>query len=227
MNVLAIVAHPDDELIGCGATLRRLHDAGHGVFSCVLSANADARYNRPELDRFHEVAAAADRLIGITDSMRFEFKNIQLNVVPHLELVTAVEQAIVAFKPSWVFTHFPGDLNIDHRVCYEVAMAAALLPQRLSRDLPVTMIERILLMELPSSTDWAFPVHHGFVPNSFFDVRQTMAAKIEALRTFEGALKPYPHSRSEENIMNLARVRGAQIGVETAEAFCLVRDLNL
>jgi LmbE family N-acetylglucosaminyl deacetylase len=227
MNVLAIVAHPDDELIGCGATLRKLHDAGHRVFSCVLSANADARFDRPALDRFHDVAAAANRLIGIADSMRFEFKNIQLNVVPHLELVRAVEEAIVTFQPSWIFTHYPGDLNIDHRVCYEVAMAAALLPQRLSRDLPVTLIERILLMELPSSTDWAFPVHHAFSPNSFFEVRATMSAKLDALRAFEGALKPYPHSRSEENIMNLARVRGAQIGVEMAEAFCLVRDLNL
>jgi LmbE family N-acetylglucosaminyl deacetylase len=84
-----------------------------------------------------------------------------------------------------------------------------------------------MLMELPSSTDWAFPVHHAFLPNSFFDVRGTMTAKLDALRAFEGALKPSPHSRSEENIMNLARVRGAQIGIEMAEAFCLVRDLNL
>ena len=46
MNVLAVVAHPDDEILGCGATLRRLADAGHSVFSCILCSAAAERFNQ-------------------------------------------------------------------------------------------------------------------------------------------------------------------------------------
>jgi LmbE family N-acetylglucosaminyl deacetylase len=226
MNVLAIVAHPDDELLGCGATLRKLADAGHDVFSCILSANAAARHARPDPERLLEVSTTTGAMVGIADTVRYDFKNIEFNTVPHLEMVQAVEEAIVRFKPSWLFTHFPTDLNLDHRVAHEAAMAAAMLPQRLSRGLPVTMIQRIYLCEIPSSTDWMQTSSRGFIPNSFFDVGATLEAKMAALHAFDGALKPHPHSRSDENIRALARVRGAQVGIEYAEAFSLVRDVN-
>lgn len=227
MNVLAVIAHPDDELLGCGATLRKLSDAGHDVFTCVLGANAEARHNRPDLARLREVAAAAEGIVGIKDSLRFEFPNIAFNTEPHLKMVQAVEQAILRFRPEWVFAHHPGDLNVDHRVAWEATMAAVMLPQRQSRDLPVTLIKRVYLFEVPSSTDWSPPPFPAFEPNAYFDVTQTIEAKLHALRTFEGALKPHPHARSEENVRALARVRGGAIGVEYAEAFALVRDLNI
>jgi LmbE family N-acetylglucosaminyl deacetylase len=227
MNALVVVAHPDDELLGCGGTCRRLADEGARVSSCVLSAAADARFDRPALDRLHEVADASSRTIGITDTLRYDFPNIQLNVVPHLDVVRAVEEAILRFRPDWIFTHHPGDLNIDHRVCYEATMAAIMLPQRLSRNLSPTMIRRVYLMEIPSSSDWAFAPEGGFRANSFFDIGSTLERKMTALREFDGALKPHPHPRSEENIRAHAQVRGAQVGLTAAEAFCLVRDLNV
>jgi len=226
MNILAVVAHPDDEVLGCGATLRRLADAGHNVFSCVLCSSVGARVNRPALDRLKEVARESSRLVGISETMNHEFENIKFNVVPHLDMVRAVEQAITRFKPNWIFTHHPGDLNIDHRVCYEATVSAAMLPQRLSSDLPVTMIEKIFLFEILSSTDWSPPLGEVFRPNSFFNVEATFDAKMAALDAFEGALKPAPHSRSRENVRRLGNLRGAQVGIELAEAFCLVRDLN-
>ena len=227
MNILAVVAHPDDELIGCGATLRKLADDGHRVFSCVLSAQADARHDRPSLDRLRKVADESSRMIGIAETVHHDFKNIAFNTIPHLELVRVIEDAVVRFQPEWIFAHHPGDLNVDHRISYEATMAAALLPQRLSRDLSPTMVRRVFLCEIQSSTDWAFAPHNAFHANSFFDVTATFETKMKALRHFDGALKPHPHSRSEENIEALARVRGAQVGVALAEAFNLVRDLHV
>lgn len=227
MNVLAVVAHPDDEILGCGATLKKLADQGHRVFSCVLCSAADARHNRPSLERLAKVSKEASSLVGVADSIGYDFKNIQFNSVPHLEMVRAVEAAVLRFKPEWIFTHHPGDLNVDHRVCFETTLAASMLPQRLSSDLNPTMISKIFLFEILSSTDWAPPVGDGFRPNSFFDVSATFAAKLEALEAFQGALKPFPHSRSRENVRNLASLRGAQVGLELAEAFSLIRDVNL
>jgi LmbE family N-acetylglucosaminyl deacetylase len=226
MNVLCVVAHPDDELLGCGATIRRLRDEGHNIFTCVLCGPADARHDRPDLERLRRVAAEAAEIIGVNESVQYEFKNIQFNVVPHLDMVRAIEETIRRFRPDWVFTHHGGDLNIDHRVCYDATMSAVMLPQRMSSDLPPTQIKRVYLFEVLSSTDWAPPTEPAFRPNSFFDVRGTFEAKLAALDAFEGALKPFPHSRSRENLRNLAGLRGAQIGIELAEAFTIVRDLN-
>jgi LmbE family N-acetylglucosaminyl deacetylase len=227
LNVLCVVAHPDDEILGCGATLRKLHDRGDHVFSCVLCSSADARHARPELDRLRQVSEDAARLVGIEETLAFDFPNIRFNTVAHLEIVKAIEQAIVRFRPNWVFTHHRGDLNIDHRVVYEACMAAVSLPLRLSHDLPVTMIERVYLCEIPSSTDWAAPQDAPFRPTSFFDVAATFEAKMSALESFEGALKPFPHSRSRENVRHLAHLRGAQAGLVLAEAFEIVRDVNV
>lgn len=223
MNILAVVAHPDDELLGCGATLLRLRNEGHRVFSVVLCAHADARVDRPEdLDRW---AAEASKMVGIEETMGCNFPNIRFNAIPHIEMVKKIEEAIDRFRPEWIFTHFPGDLNIDHRVTYETTMAACLLPQRMTRDLPVTMIRRIYLCEVPSSTDWAPSTGPAFQPNAWVDVRSTFEQKIAALDHFRGAMKPFPHSRSLENVRHLAHVRGAQVGIELAESFMVVRDL--
>jgi len=223
MNVLAIAAHPDDELLGCGATLARLKQEGHRVFSVILCASADARVDRPEdLPRY---AAESAQMVGIEETMSFEFGNIRFNTVPHIEMVQAIEKAIDRFRPEWVFTLHPSDLNIDHRVCYEAAMAAIMLPQRMSRDMPATMIRKVFLCEVLSSTDWAPPTELAFQPNAFVDVASTFDKKLAALAHFAGAMKPFPHSRSLENVRHLAHLRGAKAGLELAEAFVVVRDV--
>lgn len=223
MNVLAVIAHPDDELLGCGATLARLRREGHRIFSVVLCSHANARVDRPE--NLRDLAAEAARMVGIEESMLYEFDNIRFNTVPHIEMVNAIEKGIEKFRPEWIFTTHPGDLNVDHRVCYEATMAAIRLPQRLTRDLPPAMIRKVFLFEVLSSTDWAPPTEPAFQPNAFVDVAATFDEKIAALQHFEGAMKPFPHSRSIENVKHLAHLRGAQAGVELAEAFVVVRDV--
>ena len=226
MNILTIIAHPDDEIIGCGGTIRSLANQGHSVYSCIMCAPADARSNLPDAEALRASIENSEKIIGIKESIKYEFKNIQFNVVPHLELVRAIEAAIVKFEPEWIFTHHPGDLNIDHRVCYEASMAAVKLPQRHTADLPPTMIKKVFLFEVLSSTDWASPLDTAFSPNSFWDIKDTFAEKIDSLKCYPNVMKPPPHPLNEDNIEALARLNGAKVGLELAEAFCLIRDVN-
>ncbi len=45
MSYLIVVAHPDDEVLGAGATINKLSGEGHEVNVCILSGNAGARAN--------------------------------------------------------------------------------------------------------------------------------------------------------------------------------------
>ena len=43
MNHLIVVAHPDDEVLGAGATIHKLTQAGNRVAICTMSNNVAAR----------------------------------------------------------------------------------------------------------------------------------------------------------------------------------------
>jgi hypothetical protein len=50
--------------------------------------------------------------------------------------------------------------------------------------------------------------------------------KLEALSAYEVEMRLSPHSRSIENVINLAKIRGNTVGVEYAEAFILIRVIK-
>jgi hypothetical protein len=53
-----------------------------------------------------------------------------------------------------------------------------------------------------------------------------LAAKLEALAAYGDEMRPPPHARSIESAEQLARVRGAVIGRQAAEAFALLRGIG-
>lgn len=54
MNFLVVVAHPDDEVLGAGATIYKLSREGHVVNVCILSGEVNARDNRPATEELYE-----------------------------------------------------------------------------------------------------------------------------------------------------------------------------
>ena len=225
-NVLVVGAHPDDEILGAGGTLIRHARSGDKVFSCILSEGATARYGEDMIPVLREHVKKAGDIIGISDVVFHDFENIRMNAVPALEVVRAVELAILKFRPEIIYTHSSGDVNMDHRVVFDAVVAAMRLPERRRHDLPINMIKKVYCFETPSSTDWAPPLAgHAFMPNFFVDVKDTIDTKLEALKVYETETKRYPHPRSLEAIKMRANIRGIECGMEFAEAFMLIREL--
>ena len=42
--ILCVCAHPDDEVLGFGATANRLSKSGHDIYTIFISGKADQRY---------------------------------------------------------------------------------------------------------------------------------------------------------------------------------------
>ena len=216
MNYLVVVAHPDDEVLGAGATIHRLIQQGHKVAVATMANHAAARANIS--DTLSEDQKNAFEIMGVTKSYRADFPNIKMNTVPHLDLVQFIEKCIEDFGAEAIITHHPSDTNNDHVQTSYAAQAAARIAQR--KD-GVPSLKLFLFMEILSSTEWSFDSSaNKFDPNYFVEIgREGLNLKLEALYAYKGIMRPFPHPRSNEVVEGLAAYRGGQAGCNYAEAF--------
>lgn len=225
MNYLIVVAHPDDEVLGVGATIKKLTDASHQVDICIMCTEARARAFRPDDKELNDDLDASSKMLGIRAKYEGTFPNIEMNNSTHLSLVQFIEKAIVASDCDVIITHHPADTNNDHMHTSMACQAAIRLFQRRAEVKP---LQEFWFMEVLSSTEWSVNTSmNRFQPNVFMEVgEENINTKIAALATYRGVMRTYPHPRSAEAIKGLAAYRGAQSGCNYAEAFeCALRRI--
>lgn len=225
-TVLVVAAHPDDEILGVGATLARHAQAGDAVHALILAEGATARDPRrgakaraDEIAALRTAAAKAAEAIGARPPRFGGLPDNRLDSCALLDVVKLVEQAIAELSPAVIYTHHGGDLNVDHRIAHAAVATAC-------RPLPGAACRAIYTFETPSSTEWASPEQSPtFRPTRFVDVSATLDAKLAALACYEAEMRPFPHPRSAEAVRALAAWRGAAAGLAAAEAFQVVREI--
>lgn len=225
MKYLIVVAHPDDECLGAGASIWKWVKQGHSVDVCVMCSQVQARSLRPSDESLASDMKNSMSFLGIQNIYEGTFPNIEMNACPHLDMVQFIEKAILSSRPDIVITHHPADVNDDHRQTSMACQAAIRLFQRRSDVKP---IGEFWYMECLSSTDWSLESEGQFRPNTFLEVgEEGVAAKIKALQLYRDVLRAYPHPRSEEGVRAQAAVRGGQAGLDHAEAFqCVLRRIT-
>lgn len=218
MKYLLVVAHPDDEVLGAGASIYKWTNRGDVVDVCIMCTEAKARAFRPNDDELNSDIDESASYLGVGAKYEGSFPNIEMNTVSHLALVQYIEQAILASNPDIVITHHPSDLNNDH---LHVAMSCQEAVRLFQRRTDVKPIREFWYMEVPSCTEWALnTAFNRFQPNTFVEVgKDGVDAKIKALSMYRGVMRPYPHPRSAEAIEGFAAYRGCQSGCNYAEAF--------
>jgi len=214
---LLVVAHPDDEILGFGATGAKLVHHGEQVQPIILCGDVNARTNRPKHSELNQDMLKANKLVGFSEPILGNFPNIRMNNVDHIDIVQFIEKQIINFVPTRIFTHHPSDLNNDHVQISKACVVAARLFQR--RD-DISRLESLHYMETLSATDWAFPANgEGFFPNTYIDVTNYFDLKVSALSCYRGVMRDMPHPRSEEVMRGHAVYRGGQSGFKYAESF--------
>lgn len=223
-TVLAIAAHPDDEILGCGGTMTKFADRDDDVHILFLSSGVGARDDDPskggdERAQRRQAATVAAKTVGARPPRFVDFPDNQMDSVPLLDIVKTIEAAVSEIAPQIVFTHHYGDLNIDHQRVCEATLTAC-------RPIPGSPVKRIYAYEVLSSTEWATSLPNRiFVPNCFIEITKQMDTKLAALVCYENEMRPQPHARSIEAVEAQARLRGASVGVPRAEAFVAIREI--
>ncbi len=214
---LVVVAHPDDEILGFGATGSKLVNLGELVQPIILCGNVDIRHMRPTDTELNNDILKANDIVGFETPVLGSFPNIRMNNVDHLEIVQFIEKQILQYKPHRIFTHHPSDLNDDHRQISHSCMVGSRYYQR-REDIPP--LKSLHFMEIQSATDWAYEAdREGFRPNLYVEVENEIETKLEALACYRNVIREYPHPRSKEAIKGLAAYRGGQSGQKLSEAF--------
>jgi LmbE family N-acetylglucosaminyl deacetylase len=223
--ILVVAAHPDDEVLGCGGTLKCLTDK-HGkdiVVHCLiltepLTSRGDATntFDAKSLEGVIEDSRRAAKLLGISHSYYENLPQNRLDSMNALDINKIIEGYIERIKPTTIFTHHKDDLNLDHRITSRAVLTAC-------RPTDACPVKQILTFEVPSSTEWAFPIHKTiFSPNVFTGIGDAINAKIDAMQMYETERRAYPHPRSPEALRATAIKWGSVVGLNCAEAFELL-----
>ncbi|OHB24705.1 MAG: hypothetical protein A2X84_14310 [Desulfuromonadaceae bacterium GWC2_58_13] len=223
MNILVVAAHADDEVLGVGGTILRHIQEGNRVTVAILSEGITSRratrdeVGMEELERLKNDARQAAEILGSPEIRFFDLPDNRFDGLDLLDIVKPIESLIEEIQPELVYTHFFGDLNIDHVLTARAVLTAC-------RPLPEASVRRILAFEVPSATGWGFP-NQPFVPTVFVDVSLTLPAKLKAMEAYRSEIRPYPHPRAVRAIDERARTWGTQVGMAAAEPFVLIREL--
>lgn len=206
-KLLVVIAHPDDETIGCGGTISRAVREGSTCRVVLPVRRGDPRglqHWESILGHFRSACRELGAQAVVTEES-----------VVDLWADTQVEQLRAGIEPhvEWadlVLTHAAGDVHQAHRAVSR-AVEIATRPFRRRRS--------VAFFEVASSTDQAYV--DTFRPDLFVVLEEEdVACKGRAMGMYptEAAL-----GRTPSDLRLRTMHRGLQIGVTHAEAFMVGR----
>ncbi len=211
-EILVVAAHPDDETLGMGGTIHKLSLMGSRVRVVFLSDGVGSRDEvRESVGARRAAAISALKVLNCLDVFFCDYPDNSMDSVPLIDIVKTIERKVNEFNPTVLFTHFPQDLNVDHRITSQACLVAA-------RPKSNCGIKSLIYFEVQSSTEWNFGASQ-FIPNMFVDISDSFETKLKALNEYRVEIEAFPEARSLAGVEARSTVRGVTVGVPNAEAF--------
>ena len=201
---LFVGAHLDDIELAAGGVAARLADAGAEVRFLVMSSSEYTSYDGTRY-RNGEVAIAEGRdaaaVLGVKDLsiLWFPAKDIE----NHSTVVEAINEAVDAFSPTMIFTHWPFDTHRSHANTALATIAASRYFNSVVMYEPIT----------PSGRSYV-----GFRPQLYISIDDTIERKLEAVRCHRSEYEKYGEQWIE-GVAARARYRGYEMRARFGEAF--------
>ncbi len=234
-RVLVVAAHPDDEVIGCGGTIAAHKKRGDTVTILFMADGVTSRTYEPGqkltraqelktnqriLERRRKESQEAARILGVKSDhvIHLQLADQRLDQYPFLDLVKHIEKVKAKVQPSFIYTHYWNDLNLDHCLTAR-AVATAFRPNDKNDD------PAILCFEIPETTQLSIPDGgKAFQPDVTNDISSTLDMKLKALTAYASERCVFPHPRSPEFLKQWAAHRGSSKGYSAAEGFISLRS---
>ena len=218
MKILVIAPHPDDETLGCGGTLFRHKEEGDELYWAIVTGISED-IGWPETivkKRDAEIETVAKKY-RFKDVIAFHLPATKLDTLPLTELIKKITDIYKKIEPEIIFIPYIYDVHTDHQIITRAF-------QSTFKWFRYPHIQKVLMYETPSETEFNFVEKRTFNPNIFINISDHLDDKIEAMRIYENEIGDFPFPRSEKTIRSLAAFRGSQSGYKAAEAFELVYE---
>ena len=234
MKILILAAHPDDEVLGMGGTIKKLSKEGNDIKIIFMSTGILSRRkieskvskqvftkdwmkkNENNIKSLRGDAKKAGKILGVNEIEFMDFPDNEMDIVSTLMITKSIENSIKDFKPNVVYTTPQNDVNVDHQKVFASTLVA-------TRPYKNSSLQEVISYEIPSSTEWFFPSQ--FSPNIFVDISKEFTSKIKAIKAYKTEIREFPHPRSIEALEVITKRWGSVSGFNYAEAFRLVRTL--
>ena len=213
MDILVVAAHPDDEVLGMGGTIKKLAKQKNKIHLCVVSDGAAAVKDKKKLVAQRKNACLkAGKLLGISTFDFLMLPDMKLDDIPQLEINLLLEKLIKKYNPVTVYTTPYSDFHKDHQ---KVLECTEVVTRPHSSN-----VKELYMYELPES------VKTEFNPTVYVNIEKEFQYKLKAFKMYKTEQQEFPFPRSLKGIETLAIQRGIQSGLKKAEAFKLVRKID-
>lgn len=196
-SILVVVAHPDDESLGAGGTIRKHGDLGIPVdVHCMTGTKI----------RNEEMKDACS-ILGVRNLYLSERDDFAVD----MSLRNEVVGAILKTRPTIVITHFSGDYNVNHQQCAQIVFEAVEWASHTTIFDDAHRVKRIYNMEINTLISR---------PHVHVDITDTYKYGLGALKKHKSQIKK-ADSFYEKLYDARTRLRGAQAKCKRAEAFSI------
>ena len=202
LRVVVFGGHPDDPESGAGGLVATLTRQGHEVILAYGTAFRGDRkfFGRPEAEVRQEEATAASKVLGASPKF---FPYAHEKLVADEATLEHVSSWLDQVKPDIVLTHWPLDTHPNHHVVSSLVWRSYRRKGGWNLYFFEVMTDQQTI---------------GFSPDLYLDLAPVRAVKKESLDQHKSQ-DPEEIWRSHET---MHRRRGAECGVEYAEAYKLV-----
>ncbi|MCK4270317.1 MAG: PIG-L family deacetylase [Methanogenium sp.] len=215
-KILIVVPYPDDGTLGYGGTIAKHVLSGDHVTLCIVTTAYKPERSDEYLEMRNKRITKVVEVLRINNVIELGYHTEKLDIIPQKKIAESLIKVINEVQPDIAYILFKGVLHRDYRVIFESALVAM-------RPVNCT-VKKILASETLSETEWSQSIA-PFIPNVYCDIAETFLKKIEALKAYKTLLKEFTHPRSLEALEAAAKKRGSEIGLRSAEAFSLVREV--
>ena len=220
-NILVIAPHPDDETLGCGGTLLRHIAIGDMVYWLIgTTISQENGFSLEKLESRQIEIKKVNLSYGFAGFRQLDFNTTELDQVPRNKLIQEISKYVNKVKPHTIYIPYRNDAHSDHAQIFDASIAC-------TKSFRYPFVKKVCVYETLSETEFSMRTDDpGFKPNMWVDVTKYLDQKIEIMKIYNSELDLHPFPRSTENIKYLAKFRGSNVNVDSAESFMIIKDIS-
>ena len=196
-SILVVIAHPDDETLGAGGTIKKHTERGVHVDVHCMTGN-EVR---------NEELKGACGILGVRHLFLSERDDFAIDMT----LTNEVVGAILKSRPRIVITHHSEDYNRNHQQCARIVDEAVEWASHTTIFENAHRVEKTLNMEINTLISR---------PNVHVDITDSYPAAVAALKKHKSQVKK-ADTFYEKLYDARTRLRGVQADCKRAEAFSI------